>query len=377
MVQTMFPPSPDGGEDSYLRTSAAGRGAGGGGLTSRGRVRKALDGREPDRVPIFDIYPGEPEVMAAGWLPPTTGESAVCLLSVDFTPRYPVQVLEQDGNAIVQTTPYGGVRRVSANLAWPSRVVDYPVKSRADWEYVAPRLEATPDRVDWTAVRSAVEQARTTGRCVALAAPVGVAACAAYLGAPSVLDMLGADPSFIRAMADTHASLLCGLASLLLAGGCELDLVVLFDDLANRRGLLFPPSHYRRVLAPVGRRLADFFHGLGLKVILYAGGDLRLLIPDLLDTGLDGLGPLEAAAGMDLPILKLNYGADLALLGGIDRRALQHPDPAVLEREIAIKLRAGMVNGRYIGGFDGPLPATMPAEQYARAAELLATYGKY
>jgi hypothetical protein len=80
---------------------------------------------------------------------------------------------------------------------------------------------------------------------------------------------------------------------------------------------------------------------------------------------------------MNLPFLKLNYGADLAFLGGIDRRALEHPDPAFLEREIAVKVRAGMVNGRYIAGFDGPLPAGMPADRYARASELLDTYGKY
>jgi hypothetical protein len=36
-----------------------------------------------------------------------------------------------------------------------------------------------------------------------------------------------------------------------------------------------------------------------------------------------------------------------------------------------------MVHARYIAGFDGPLPAGALAEKYARAAELLAAYGKY
>jgi uroporphyrinogen decarboxylase len=91
----------------------------------------------------------------------------------------------------------------------------------------------------------------------------------------------------------------------------------------------------------------------------------------------DCLGPLEVAAGMDLPVLKLNYGADLAFLGGIDQRALSNPSPAALEREVANKLNAGMVKGRYIAGLDGPLPPDTPAEEYARFAELLAKYGKY
>jgi len=41
------------------------------------------------------------------------------------------------------------------------------------------------------------------------------------------------------------------------------------------------------------------------------------------------------------------------------------------------KVSVGMVNGRYIAGFDGELPASMPAEQYARAIELLEKHGKY
>jgi uroporphyrinogen decarboxylase len=189
--------------------------------------------------------------------------------------------------------------------------------------------------------------------------------------------MIGADPGLIHDMADAHASLLAGVAELLLTGGCALDGILLFDDLADKRGLLFLQERFRQVLAPVFRRLTAFFHDRGLKVVYYSGGDLRVLVPDLVETELDCLGPLEVAAGMDLPVLKINYGADLAFLGGIDRRALHNPDPAVLEREIASKVTTGMVNGRYITGFDGPLPADTQPEQYARAARLLARYGKY
>jgi uroporphyrinogen decarboxylase len=336
-----------------------------------------LDGREPDRVPLFDIYSGEPTAAPGEFPPRTTPESDLCLLSADLTPRYPIRVLEQDGETIVQTTSYGGVCRDSANRSVLPKVVDYAVKSRADWEYVVRRLEVTPDRVDWGVAKPAYDQARTAGRCVAFAAPVGFAVCAAYSGAGAALDMLGADPGLIHDMADAHTGLLCGMAEALIAGGCRLDLVLLFDDLADRRGLLFSPQRYRRSFAPVARRLTDFFHGLGLKVILYSGGDLRPLIPDLIDTGLDGLGPLEVAAGMDLPVLKLTYGAALSFLGGIDRRALQNSDPAVLEREIAVKLRAGMVRGRYIAGFDGPLPLSLPSEHWERATDLLTGYGRY
>jgi hypothetical protein len=350
--------------------------AGGGGL-SRLRVRKALDGREPDRVPVLNFLPGDPAPISAGAVPQPMPDSDIRLFSPDLTPRYPVQILQRDGETVVQTTPHGGVCRISLTRGVPPAILDYPVKSRADWEFVSRRLAPDPDRVDWAVLEPAEQLAGAAGLCAAFAAPAGVRACADYLGVSLAADLVGGDPGLIRDIAGVHADLMIGTAEQILDRGCALDLVLLFDDLADRRGLLFAPASFRAALGPALRRLTGFFHGRGIKVALYAGGDLRLLVPDLLDGGLDCLGPLDVAAGMDLPTLKINYGADLAFLGGIDRRALEALDPAVLEREIATVVRAGMINGRYIAGFDGPLPADLPPEQYARAAALLAEYGKY
>jgi uroporphyrinogen decarboxylase len=343
--------------------------------TPRFRVRRALEGREPDRVPVFDISSEEYTAGSAVNSLRTTPGSAICLLSADLTPRYVVQVLERDGGTTVQTTHYGNVCRVFVDHAGPPEIVDYAVKSRADWVFVARRLDVTPDRADWDLLGPAYQQARAEGLCVAFAAPMGFTACAMYAGAESLKDMVSADPGLVRDMVEVHAGLLRGMAEVLLAGGCDLDVVLLFDDMADRRAPHFPPVRYREVFAHGYRRLTDFFHGRGVKAIVYSSGDIRPLVPDLVASGVDCLGPVEAAAGMDLRVLKLNYGADLAFLGGIDRRALR--ERAALEREIANKVSAGMVNGRYIAGFDGPLSAGIPVEQYAQAAELLAKYGKY
>jgi hypothetical protein len=339
------------------------------------RVRRALDGREPDRVPVFDICSEQHTVVSVVNSLRTTPESAISLLFADLTPRYPVQVLDWDAGTTVRTTPYGGVCRVFDNDAGPPEMATYAVKSRADWAFLARRLEVAPDRADWDVLRPAYQRARAAGLCVGFAAPMGFEACAAYSGAQTVQDMMGGDPGLVRDMAEAHAGLLSGMADVLLTGGCDLDVVLLFDDLADRRGPHFPPDRYREIFVPVYRRLTDFFHSRNMKVIVYSGGDIRLLVPDVVASGADCLGPLEVAAGMNLRVLKLNYGADLAFLGGIDRRALR--DRIILEREVASKVGAGMVNGRYIAGFDGPLPAGIPAEQYACAAELLAKYGKY
>jgi uroporphyrinogen decarboxylase len=343
----------------------------------RHRVQVALRGREPDLVPVFDI--SEPGFEIKSWehAPQPLPGSSVGLLSADLTARYPVQILERDGDDVVQTTPNGGVVRLSASGVNPPQILDCPLKTRSDWRLLARRLHTVPDRVNPGAFEAAYDAARSSGLYLAFSALAGFAACAALTGTRKLVDLVSEDSGLVREVAETLADLLIGTVDLHRKQGFEIDAVVLFDELAGGRGLLFPLERFREVFAPAYRRLSDFFHGCGMLVIGYSSGDLRLLVPDLLDAGLDCLGPIEVAAGMSLPILKLNYGADLAFLGGIDRRALRHPDPAVLEREIGVKLSAAMVNGRYVAGFDGPLPRDLSAEQYASAFRLLQKYGRY
>jgi len=346
-------------------------------LTPHDRVRLTFAGRESDRVPVLDLTRSEYETESARNAPRSVPGSSFCLLATDLTPRYPVQILAQDSDDIVKTTPYGSVMRVSASGAAAPRIEDYALKTRRDWELLAPRLQPGRDRVEWEALGAAYEAARANGLYVALPSRAGFEACAALMGRETLLDLLSVDPGLVCEVAETQAGLLTGTADLLLAEGYRLDAALLFDEMAGSKGPFLELKSYRDTLAPIHRRLVDFFHARDMKVILYSGGDLRILLPELLDAGLDCLGPLEVAAGMDLPVLMLNYGADLAFLGGIDRRALQDPDPAVLEGEIARKVSSGMVNGRYIAGLDGPLPPGISVEQYARVAELLAKHGKY
>jgi hypothetical protein len=344
------------------------------------RAAMALGGREPDRVPVLDLVRSVPDAQVAedsGRALRTLPGSSICLVTADLTPRYPIRILQQNGDDIVRTTPNGSVARFSRGGVRPPEILYWPLKTRFDWAMLGRRMEVLPERADWVALAAAGDGARAAGLSLAFTALAGFEGCGALTGPRSLFDMLYLDPDLVRDVVETQAGLLTGMVDLLITGGIPLDAVLLFDELAGSRGLQFSLERFRRIVAPVYRRMADFFHSRNMKMILYSGGDLRVLIPELLQAGLDCIGPLEVEAGMDLPVLKLNYGADLAFLGGIDRRALFHPDPAVLEREIAVKVRAGRIHARYIAGFDGPLPADMPEERYARAAELLAEYGRY
>ncbi|MCD6505245.1 hypothetical protein J7M22_01340 [Candidatus Poribacteria bacterium] len=55
------------------------------------------------------------------------------------------------------------------------------------------------------------------------------------------------------------------------------------------------------------------------------------LIPLWLECGVNGVYPMEVAAGMDVVKLRRKYGRDLLMMGGIDKRALAKGRDAIDE----------------------------------------------
>lgn len=63
---------------------------------------------------------------------------------------------------------------------------------------------------------------------------------------------------------------------------------------------------YREILQPVHKRAVQWAKNRGLYTHLHSCGDIMPLIPDILETGVDALNPIEIKAGMDVQKLKAN-----------------------------------------------------------------------
>jgi uroporphyrinogen decarboxylase len=134
---------------------------------------------------------------------------------------------------------------------------------------------------------------------------------------------------------------------------------------------------YEEFFFPHDRRVCDFFKARGMPVILHSCGNVKSLIPRLIDAGYTCLQPLEVKAGMDLIELKKEYGQALAFMGGIDVRKMSDPDPRVIEHEIATKVPAAMQGGGYVYHSDHSVPDAVSLAQYRRVLELVHRYGTY
>jgi uroporphyrinogen decarboxylase len=352
-------------------------------LTPRERVRLALDHKEGDRIPIHDglwaatVSRWRREGLPDGIPPEEYFGFHLRGFGADLTPQYPVRVLERNEEYIIESTAYGGVRKNHRDYSTTPELVDYGVKSRADWDAAKRRLQPSVTRVDWVTLKNNYERARSEALYITFSAITGYDLCQAYIRSDMLLPLLLDDPAWIQEMIETQADMVIEMAKIVMTEGYTFDAAFLYNDMGYRNGPFFSPRIYRKLIKPADQRMFEFFHARGMKVILHSCGDVRMLIPDLIDAGLDCLQPLEVKAGMDVIALKQQYGKALAFMGGIDVRTYNDPDPAAVEREIATKISAAKIGGGYIYHSDHSVPNNVSFEQYCRAMALVRAYGAY
>jgi uroporphyrinogen decarboxylase len=137
------------------------------------------------------------------------------------------------------------------------------------------------------------------------------------------------------------------------------------------------PAMYRELIYPAHRKVFDFAHARKLPVVLHCDGFVEPLVPCLIEAGIDCLQPLEVKAGMDLLRLKRDFGARIALIGGMDVRALETNDLEVVRRELESKLPAAMAGGGYVLQVDHSVSTLVEYETYRYFVERGLAIGTY
>jgi uroporphyrinogen decarboxylase len=102
------------------------------------------------------------------------------------------------------------------------------------------------------------------------------------------------------------------------AVGPYIDIVLFGDDLGGQQGPLLSPEMYRQYFKPYHKKLWQRAKELAdVKVKLHCCGDIKLLLPDLIDAGLDAINPVQISCeGMDPVVLKKEFGDRLTFWGG-------------------------------------------------------------
>lgn len=129
----------------------------------------------------------------------------------------------------------------------------------------------------------------------------------------------------------------------------RIDLFLLISDLGSQRSPLISKKMFREFVAPYVTEMCDHIHSLGAKVLYHSCGNIRALIADLADCGIDILDPLQPVPEMSPEQLKAEFGDRLCFHGGIDmQRILPKGSPTEVRAEAERYEEILGKNGGYI-----------------------------
>jgi len=349
-------------------------------MTRRERFMTAIRRGQPDRVPLFDFLFQEPMYEALiGHRPGeyNAPDAVACALALDmdgvwlpFGGFNGFQPARLDANTYIDEW---GTTYQHNEASWPiDAPVDYPIKSRADWQHYRPPDPTLPGRT------AALEIFHTLAHDnLALTGGVTGPFTTTWLlmGYERISYALYDDPALLTEVFAMSNAYNKEAARLSVEAG--VDALWLSDDLGDSRRGFMKLSHFRQYYLPYLADLVEYVDGLGVPVLLHCCGHLSDYLPDLAaETKISAIHPLQRTAGMDLRWVKEHYGDRFCLIGNIDSsRTLPYGTPEDVAVEVRAAIDAAAAGGGYILASDHSLHDGISVENILAMCRTAREYG--
>jgi uroporphyrinogen decarboxylase len=326
-------------------------------MTGRERVIAALERKVPDRVPTLE-WVLSPKVMA-GIVPRERSQKSIS--DIEF-----VEEMDMDGIALGLGSKtesagegkirdeWGVVRVLNDDYLLP---VGANIVTMDDCRAFTPPEPLTPWRFDkikaaiaaYGGEANGVYNARNCNRCVIARVRDVFSQPRDMMGYQEFLISFYEEPELATAMMEMSADYSMKICEGLVKLGIEV--IVVGDDIANNDNLLLSPQMFRDYVLPPFKRLVQHAKKLGLKVIKHSDGDLRMVVDDLIDAGIDCLDPIDERGHMNLAEMKAKYGDRIAFKGNVDCvDTLVNKSLDDVKAETLKCLREGSLDGAMPGG---------------------------
>ena len=352
-------------------------------LTTHERVRRMLQHAEADRVPITDTpWAATLERWHNEGLPAKVNWAEYFELDrfaefgVDNSPRYPEQTVEETTDYRIHTNSWGATLKDWKHHGSVPEFLSFTITDSDAWHIAKQRIAPTHDRVDIERLRRDFPRWRSEGRWITAGLWFGFDVTHSWMvGTETVLMALAENPAWIVDMWNTQLSTQLALLDWVWEQGFHFDAIGWPDDLGYKGHQFFSLPMYRELLKPVHRRACEWAQAHNVVVRLHSCGDVRPLIPDFIDIGIQILNPIEVKAGMNPIELKRQYGHKLTFYGGLN--AALFWEPAKLEAHMREVIPAMKQSGGYISSSDHSVPDSVSLEQLRQFVTLAKELGSY
>jgi uroporphyrinogen decarboxylase len=281
------------------------------------------------------------------------------------SPAFERQVISEDDDYIVTTDSWGIIRRDYKHGESMSEFIKFPVSGWDDWrKFKAERLDPNdPTRVagPW------LEHAR---KWQEMGIPIQLGHYPHVTIFGGVRWLLG-DEECLVAFYDapdlvhdimTHLTDVFIAVARQVVPHARVDVVHIWEDMCGKQGPLISPAHWREFMGPCYRRVSEFMAENSIPLLsVDTDGKPDDIVPPMMEAGVNYLYPMEVAAGCDVNDYRRRF-PELALMGGIDKRALA-VDPATIDAELD-RIWPAVEKGRYIPDLDHLVPDDVSWSNY-------------
>ena len=196
------------------------------------------------------------------------------------------------------------------------------------------------------------------------------------MGMDNLLMALALQPDFVHElftkMADVNIQV---IRRAVRAGATTISLG---DDYCANKGPMMSPPMFREFILPQLQRAVDAVHEEGALCIKHCDGDTRPALAMMIQTGIDGINPLEPVAHMDVAEVKAQYGDRVCIMGNIDcAELLCHAQPEDVEQAVKECIQKGAANGGLIISSSNSIHSGVNPKNYAAMIQATKRHGSY
>jgi uroporphyrinogen decarboxylase len=360
-------------------------------MTGKERILCALQGGQPDRVPLFEAYINEPVVvrLADLLLPPHASIRSLQDRSgeerLEITDLYCrlVETLDLDSTCTTYST---GLTHLDARHArdkfgtmWALSEhgeplpVEGPIKGRTD--LVGFEMASKLERTDFSAVQHVIDRlGADRAHFVSIPDPFKVT-WSLRGGMEQLMVDYALDPDLVLDL--TRIATTYVKAAIDVAADLGVDVILLSGDFAGEDTLLMSPQHFRTYIRPFHREIVQHTHARGLRIVKHSDGNMWPILDDILDVGFDGFHPVQPQC-MDIAAVKRHLRGRACIIGNIDCR---HLLPFGTEAEVTSAVRGTIdqaaPGGGYILSSSNTIHPGCKAENYLAMVAAAREYGRY
>jgi uroporphyrinogen decarboxylase len=297
-------------------------------------------------------------------------------IGTDNSPQYESKIIEQTDTYRIKTTEWGSTLREWKHAGGVPEFLNFTIVDADSWRKAKERMTPTRNRINWEYLAKNYPVWRKQGYWISAGLWFGFDVSHSWMvGTERLLMSMATEPEWVVDMWNHQLDMNLQLLQMAWDEGYTFDAIEWPDDMGYKNSQFFSIDMYRDLLKPVHKRACDWAHAKKIKVHLHSCGDVRPLVPELIEIGVDMLNPLEVKAGMDPKALKREYGNTLAFHGGLN--AVLYDDLDKLEAEMRAVIPVMKEHGGYIASTDHSVPDSVDLKTFKRFVQLAKELGKY